>query len=406
MKRSIILFVVVFLISQSVFGQTQKKDKLILTKPDKGFYEAMIDTINEFNKKPDKPEKVMHVDLSDYECPKDISEFTQQWYNPPTSQGRTSTCWCYSTTSFLETEIYRLTGKKVHLSVMNTVYWEFVEKAMNYIQKRGDAVFPNGSEANAVIRIWKKYGCVPYDVYTGLKPNQKFHDHDKMYGEMKSYLENLKTSNAWNEEEAAATIKSILNHYMGVPPEKFTVDGKEYTPKEYLSDYLKINLDNYIDILSYEQQPYGQKVEYEVSDNWNHNKDYFNVPLDTFMKIIKNAVRNGYTMSIGGDISEPGIDSHKKVFMIPTFDIPSEYIDDDARQFRFSNNTTTDDHGIHLVGYKEINGKDWYLIKDSWVIAYDEEPQGYVFFNEDYVKLKMMDFMIHKDAVKGFIDLK
>ena len=239
-----------------------------------------------------------------------------------------------------------------------------------------------------------------------MKPNQKFHDHDKMYGEMKSYLENLKTSNAWNEEEAAATIKSILNHYIGVPPEKFTVDGKEYTPKEYLSDYLKINLDNYIDILSYEQQPYGQKVEYEVSDNWNHNKDYFNVPLDTFMKIIKNAVRNGYTMSIGGDISEPGIDSHKKVFMIPTFDIPSEYIDDDARQFRFSNNTTTDDHGIHLVGYKEINGKDWYLIKDSWVIAYDEEPQGYVFFNEDYVKLKMMDFMIHKDAVKGFIDLK
>jgi len=34
------------------------------------------------------------------------------------------------------------------------------------------------------------------------------------------------------------------------------------------------------------------------------------------------------------------------------------------------------------------------------------DPKGYYFLTEDYVRLKMMAIMVHKDAVKGFIDLK
>ena len=135
------------------------------------------------------------------------------------------------------------------------------------------------------------------------------------------------------------------------------VEGKEYTPQSYLRDYLKIDPDDYVDVLSYMQQPYGQQVEYEVPDNWWHSKDYYNVPLDTFMKILKSALRGGYSVSLGGDISEPGRNAEKKVFMVPTFDIPSENIDENARQYRFGNGSTTDDHGIHLIGYKETNGK-------------------------------------------------
>ena len=71
------------------------------------------------------------------------------------------------------------------------------------------------------------------------------------------------------------------------------------------------------------------------------------------------------TVSIGGDVSEPGFDRDTQCAVVPDFDIPSAYINDDARQFRFSNQTTTDDHGMHLVGYMEKDGKDWYLIKDS-----------------------------------------
>jgi bleomycin hydrolase len=154
------------------------------------------------------------------------------------------------------------------------------------------------------------------------------------------------------------------------------------------------------------QQPFGQQVEYEVPDNWWHSKDYYNVPLETFMKVLKSALRAGFSVSLGGDVSEPGKNPDKKVFMVPTFDIPPDYIDDSARQFRFGNETTTDDHGIHLIGYKETKGGNWFLIKDSGSSSFNVEPKGYYFLTEDYVKLKMMDFMVHKDALKGFIDVK
>jgi len=221
---------------------------------------------------------------------------------------------------------------------------------------------------------------------------------------MQSYLNNIKTTFAWDEDEAITVIKSIMNHYMGDPPTEFNYDGNKFTPKEFLNNYLKLKLDDYVDILSYMQQPYYQQVEYEVPDNWWHSKDYYNVPLNVYIDALKNAIRNGYTVVIGGDVSEAGYDSWNKVGVIPTFDIPSEYIDENARQFRFSNNTTTDDHGIHLVGYMEKDGVDWYLIKDSGAGSRNTGDQGYYYYHEDYIKLKIMDFMVHKDAVENLLN--
>jgi len=220
---------------------------------------------------------------------------------------------------------------------------------------------------------------------------------------MQTYLNNIKSTNAWDEEEAVTVIKAIMNHYMGEPPTEFYYDGTKYSPKEFLNNYLMLKLDDYVDILSYMQQPYYQQVEYEVEDNWWHNNDYYNVPLNVFIEALKNNIRNSYTMCIGGDVSEAGYDSWHKVAVVPTFDIPSDYIDDSARQFRFSNKTTTDDHGIHLVGYMEKDGKDWYLIKDSGSGSRNTGDKGFYFYQEDYIKLKMMDFMVHKDAVENIL---
>jgi bleomycin hydrolase len=217
----------------------------------------------------------------------------------------------------------------------------------------------------------------------------------------------MKANSSWDEESAVATVKAIMNHYLGVPPSEITVNGKKITPLQYLNEILKINPDDYVDILSYTQEPFFKQVEYKVPDNWWHSSVYYNVPLDAYMSALKNAVRKGFTVSIGGDVSEPGLDRATQCAVIPDFDIPSSYINDDARQFRFSNQTTTDDHGMHLVGFMEKDGKDWYLIKDSGAGSKNNDPNakewGYYFFSEDYVKLKMMDFMVHRDAVKELI---
>ena len=396
----LITFLITAFFCTSLYSQ-ERKDKGIFVEEKDGFYKnEIMKSIKEFETPKKEIEKEFVVDFTGMGLPKSKDEFKSYWFNDPISQGNTGTCWCFSTTSFLESEVYRLHNKKVKLSEMYTVYWEYVEKAKRFIKERGNSAFEEGSEANAVTRIWKKYGVVPEEAYTGMMPGQTFHNHKNMYGEMKSYLTNVKEENAWNEEEAIETIKSIMNHYMGEPPAKVSAEGKEYTPKEYLKNYIQLNPDDYVDILSYLQKPYYQQVEYEVPDNWWHSKDYYNVPLDVFMQALKSVIRNGYTVAIGGDVSEPGYDSWHKVAIVPSFDIPSEYIDESARQLRFTNKSTTDDHGIHLVGYLEKDGKDWYLIKDSGSGSRNTGDKGFYYYNEDYVKLKMMDFMVHKDAVK------
>jgi len=400
---SLLTFFITISFLTSLFAQDEK-NKGVFEEEKDGFYKnEILKSIDDFNTPEKGKKKSFKLDFTGMDLPKSKDEFTSYWFNDPVSQGRTGTCWCFSTTSYFESEVYRLHQKKVNLSEMYTVYWEYVEKAKRYIKERGDSAFEEGSEANAVPRIWKMYGAVPEEVYTGLLTGQKFHDHKEMIKEMQSYLNNIKTTFAWDEDEAIKVIKSIMNHYMGEPPTEFNYDGNKFTPKEFLNNYLKLKLDDYVDILSYMQQPYYQQVEYEVPDNWWHSKDYYNVPLNVYMDALKNAVRNGYTVVIGGDVSETGYDSWHKVGIIPTFDIPSEYIDENARQFRFSNNTTTDDHGIHLVGFMEKDGVDWYLIKDSGSGSRNTGDQGYYYYTEDYVKLKIMDFMVHKDAVENIL---
>ncbi len=235
-KTILIVFFILFY-SLLTFAQEKRHDKGIFIKREKGFYNQILESIKAYDSIPKPEHKYFKVDVSGMDLPKSINEFKSCWYNEPLSQGNTGTCWSFSTTSFLESEVYRLHQKKVKLSEMYTVYWEYTEKAKRFVEERGNSEFGEGSEANAVTRIWKKYGCVPENVYNGMLSGQKFHNHSKMFDEMYAYLQNLKLSNDWDGEEAVNTIKSILNHYMGEPPAEFEADGKKYTPKEYLIEF-------------------------------------------------------------------------------------------------------------------------------------------------------------------------
>lgn len=409
MKKFVALFGLFIMASLMAFSQ-QEKDKAVFKKYEPGFYQEVIqkdiERVRE-KMKEDKTRRQFRMDQSNLEIPTEVNDYERVWANDVISQGAAGTCWAYSTISFVESEIYRMHERKVKLSEPYIVYWEYVEKARRFVKERGESRFTQGSEANAVTRMMKKYGIVPRKVYDGLLHGREYPYHGKMYEEMDSYLESVEENDAWNEEKVLSTIKSIMNHHIGEPPSSFTVNGREYTPETYLES-LKINPDNFVEILSYKQEPYWEKVEYKVPDNWWNSKQYINVPLDVFMETIKEAIRDGYTMSIGGDVSEAGFLSSTQAAMVPSFDIPSEHINENSRQFRFSNNSTTDDHGMHLVGYHNQDGEDWYLIKDSSSGSRNNDPDapefGYYFFHEDYVKLKMMNFTIHKDAVEDIME--
>lgn len=397
----------------AALGATLPMSLTAQVKADKPVFEirtdVMLDSITARleRAKPEKDpkKKMMLMDFSSIPHPKGPGEFTAVKHLPPLMQGRSGMCWCFSTTSFLESEIIRTTGRSIKLSEPHTVYWEYVEKAREFVRTRGESYLGEGSEANAVFRIWRKYGALPGEAYTGLMDGQQHFDHESsLFPEFKKYLKSVEETAAWNEEEVTATVRAILDHHLGPPPATVLVDGKKLTPQEYLKTVIRLDPDDYVDFLSLMEHPFHEKIEFEVPDNWWHSKEYHNVPLDEFMTIIKRSIRNGYSLAIGGDFSESGYSRGKAgIAVVPSFDIPASMIDDAARQFRFSNGSTADDHGVHLVGYVEGDGKDWYLIKDSWSSAYNSDHPGYYFYHEDYVRLKILGIAVHRDAVKDIL---
>ena len=399
MPKSKTFILCLFIISAAaLFAQHKDKGKFVEKKNE------FWDQIKDENEKYSRSQKERFIlDFEGMDLPKSKDEFTTYWHQDPISQGNSGMCWCFCTTSFFESEIYRTTGRKLKLSEVYTVYWEYVEKARRYVQELGNSEFGQGSMGNHFPMIWETYGIVPAEAYTGLEKDQPFHDHTELFDEMEAYLEQIKETKMWDEETVLTTIKHILNYYLGEPPKTIEVNGKTMTPLEYFKKVVKINFNDYMDILSLLQKPYYEHVVYPVVDNWWKSEAYYNVPLDTFMLCLKSAVKNGYTVAIGGDVSEPGYYSYEEVAVVPTFDIPSEYIDENARQLRFSNEATTDDHGIHIVGYKEKDGVTWFLVKDSGSGSRNGKNKGYYFYHEDYIKLKMMDFTVHKDAVKAIL---
>lgn len=413
MKKLFMYLLILNIVITAGYSQKPEKDKASFKIYKEGFYDKYIlSGIKDFDQKQipvAPPRGAFKVDMSSLDIPNDRSKYAVVWHNDPISQGATNTCWSFSGTSFLESEIYRLTKQKIKLSEMYTVYYEYIERAKNFVEKRGNMEIGEGSECNAVTKIWKKYGIVPYKDYSGMLPGQTYFDHQKLFDEISGFFKRVKEDNLWNEDYVVSTVKDILKHYMGEPPQSIVVDGKSMTPVQYLKDVIKVNPDDFVDVLSYLQQPFWKQVEYEVPDNWWHSKDYYNVPLEDYMAIMKKAVKAGYNVAIGGDVSEAGMDARDyQAAIVPTFDIPPAYIDDNARQFRFSNKTTTDDHGMHIVGYIEKDGVTWFLIKDSGSGSRtggkeNNKNFGYYFFREDYVKLKMMDFMVHKDMLKDYL---
>lgn len=404
MKKIILSAIVIASISINA------QDKGVFKESNSKYYnETIMKGVDAFEetKTPVETHVRFQMDHTGKNYPKDIKKYKTVWYTTPISQGNTGTCWCFSTSSFFESEIKRVSGKEVDLSEMYTVYWEYVERAKYFVASRGNMTLGEGSETNAVAKIMNIYGAVPASSYTGMLNGQAFHNHEPMFEEIENYFASVKAMNAWNEHEVVETVREILEHYMGPVPTTVEVDGKKMAPREYLQSYLGLKPAEYVNFMSLVQHEYYKKAIYDVPDNWWRSNDYNNVPLDDFMAIIKSSIKNGYSLAIGGDVSEVGFDKDEQVAVVPDFDIPSANINEYARQMRFSNAATTDDHAMHIVGYQEVKGQTWFLVKDSGSGSRNAGPNsdifGYYFMHEDYIKLKMMTITLHKDAAKDWL---
>jgi len=347
------------------------------------------------------------------------------------SQGRTGTCWSFSSLSFFESEIIRLGHGKHNLSEMFIARNAYIGKAENYLRMYGTFTFGPGGAFHDIPWVIKRYGIVPEEVYTGLHYGDTIHRHAEMEAILEGTVKALakKPQNGHLTPVWKKAYTGILDAYLGDLPDnvedfKFNYQGKEYTPKSY-SKSLGLNMDDYISITSYTHHPFYSKFVLEVQDNWAMQSCY-NLPLDEFMQVMEDAIKNGYTFAWGADVSEKGFnyraalailpedeatieikgkdnkhfsdagaDKVSNAFMTP---VKEKIVTQEERQIAFDLQETTDDHGMHITGLVEDqNGTKYFIVKNSW--GKSNECDGYFYASFPYVRYKTMNILIHKDAL-------
>ena len=355
-------------------------------------------------------------------------QFTVIKENPITSiknQASSSTCWCFSTLAYLESEIIRIKGIKDQasypdLSEMFVVSQSYKDRADKYIRLDGDLRFGPGSEADDVLHVIEDYGIVPQSVMPG---KQELPNHGEIDAVTKAYVETINKRSARGVSKTwKAGFDALVDTFFGTAPDTFEVNGKTYTPASY-RDELGIVPSDYVTLTSFTHHPFYKPFVLEIGDNWRGDPSY-NVPLDEFMSVLKGAVEKGYTVAWGSDVSEVGFTRNGVGVLVdmkaiaPTgsdqarwvgadpaqaqkapVEIPKEIVPtQEMRQEWFDNKTTTDDHGMQIYGIaKDQNGTLYYMVKNSW--GESGKYKGIWYVSENFVAGKSMDIMVHKSAL-------
>ncbi len=330
--------------------------------------------------------------------PQSAAEFQPVPHLSCLNQGETAVCWSFATSSFLESEMARLKHEPVRLSVMYAVYCQYLEKARRFVQTKGASRFSCGDLFAGGMEVCRQYGAVPACVYDK-QPEGKFPDQHPMYAELEDYMQEIKRQGKWDEARVLSRVKRILNRHLGEPPKKFVFNEKTCTANSFLADVVKLPWADYLMVTSFESAPLNAFTEFKVPDNWRHSTNFFNISLPVFYESLKDAVRAGFSVAVSIDTTEPSYEITGRHCLIPAFDLPAGSITQEARELRFQDGGTSDDHAIHIIGYNSFGGEDWFLAKDSWKTAWRDGNQGCLFLHSSYVKLKVLAFIVHRDGV-------
>ncbi len=364
--------------------------------------------------------------------------FTTVKENPISSvknQNQSGTCWCFSTLGFLESELLRQGKGEFDLCEMFVVNKTMMDRAEKAVRMHGDVSFSQGGSFYDVIYCMENYGLCPQDAMP--QPGTLYGDTLPNHNEVSQLAESYVASLAQGDQKKLSPVwknglQSIYNSYLGECPEKFNYNGKEYTPKSFVSDVLGLKASDYVSLTSFTHHPFYSKFIIEVQDNWRWAESY-NLPIDEFMEVMDNAINTGYTIAWGSDVSEDGF-TRDGIAVCPDVQKVRDEAGSDAarwtgralkknfeeltqkpmdeitvtqemRQEAYDNWETTDDHGMQIYGIaKDQNGKEYYMVKNSW--GETGKYKGKWYASKTFVKYKTMNILVHKDAIPAAIKSK
>lgn len=330
------------------------------------------------------------------------------------NQASSGTCWSYSTNSFLESEMLHAGRKPVELAQIFSARNVYADKADNYIRLHGAVSWGDGGACHDVINMYAKYGALPQSVYTGLQYGTSKNKFAEMQEVLKAMLDAwVKNPNGKLSPNWKRAFNAVMDSYLGTVPETFTWEGKTYTPRSFADEVVGLNPADYVELSSFTDHPYYKKTMLMVPDNWSMDKVY-NVKMNDITTIIDHALEHGYTVAWATDVSEKYFSWKNGVAYVPEKDYddmsddekkimfdgpkPERVITPEMRQTAFDNYSTTDDHGMHIVGIaKDQSGREYYIVKNSWGTTNDYK--GYLYVTKAYVQYKTTAFLLNKKAI-------
>ena len=365
--------------------------------------------------------------------------FTTIIENPITSiknQARSGTCWNYSTLSYFEAEILKKTKKTYDLCEMFVCNKNYMDRAILKVRMHGDAQFSQGGSAYDVLYVLQNYGICPEEAMPapGSLYGDTLNNFNQLFAVMEPYVKAVATKDVKKLNPAWKNgLQGILDAYLGKCPENFKYEGKQYTPKTFAAS-LGLDWNDYVSITSYTHHPFYTSFPVEVQDNWRQPGSW-NLPMDEMAEVIENAVRQGYTVAWGGDVSEDGFTRDGLALLIDTkqtadltgsdmakwlklsatekknklkelgVNVKEETPTQEKRQEEYDNWTLTDDHGMLIYGIaKDQNGREYYMVKNSWGETGDYK--GIWYMSKNFIVAKTMDFMVNKNAIPSKIRKK
>jgi bleomycin hydrolase len=320
---------------------------------------------------------------------------------PVKDQYLSSTCWSFASLSFLESELIKKGKADFDLSEMFIVRYSLLRKIALHLKLKGKNFFTPGGQFHDVVWVINNHGIMPESAYPG-KKEFTMHNHAALDTLLSRYVKQQVAEGVTElNVQQQIFIDSVLDHYLGKVPGEFMYDGNVYTPFSFRDRVIELNMDDYVEITSYNHHPFYYSFSLEDKYNWT-NDTYMNVSAADFSAIINNALLNDYTVGWIGDADDK--DFHHSSGLAWLGQPVSNY--QAERQKDFETQVTSLNHVMHIVKTETDNkGRLWYYVKNSWG-DYSNALGGFLFMQEDYFKLRTVAIVVNKTAIPEDIHKK